>query len=134
MSSYRWASILAVAVALSGPASSGATAGQSGVTGAEPTGAPLDAIWQIQEFDFHIRTLQRYHSCSSLHQKISGILEAVDTSRFFRFKDNVVVRIRPVGENDGSIVDMRSISRVGVSDIGVNAERVRRFLADLRRG
>lgn len=63
-----------------------------------------------------------------------GIVEAVDTSRFFRFKDNVVVRVRPVTEGNGSIVDMRSISRVGVSDIGVNARRVRDFLADLRRG
>ncbi|WP_114952452.1 DUF1499 domain-containing protein [Sphingosinicella terrae] len=63
-----------------------------------------------------------------------GIVEAVDTSRFFRFKDNVVVRVRPVTDGTGSIVDMRSISRVGVSDIGVNARRVREFLADLRRG
>lgn len=72
MSSYRWASILAIAAGLSGPASSSATAGHADVSG-----APLDAIWQVQEFDFHIRTMQRYHSCSSLHQKISGILEAV---------------------------------------------------------
>jgi len=72
MSSYRWASILAIAVGLSGPASSGATAGQVG-----GAGIPLDAIWQVQEFDLHIRTQQFYHSCSSLHQKISGILEAV---------------------------------------------------------
>ena len=63
-----------------------------------------------------------------------GIMEAVDTSFFFRFKDNVVVRVRPESDGSGSIVDMRSISRVGVSDVGVNARRVRRFLADLQRG
>ena len=63
----------------------------------------------------------------------NGILEAVDTSRFFRFKDNIVVRVRPAPQGQGSIVDMRSISRVGVSDIGVNARRVRSFLADLQR-
>ena len=40
-------------------------------------GIPTNAIWRIQEFDLHIRTPQRYHSCSSLHQKISGILAAV---------------------------------------------------------
>jgi uncharacterized protein (DUF1499 family) len=64
----------------------------------------------------------------------AGVLEAVDTSFFFRFKDNIVVRVRPTYENTGSIVDMRSISRVGVSDVGVNARRVRSFLADLQRG
>ncbi len=64
----------------------------------------------------------------------AGVLEAVDTSLFFRFKDNIVVRVRPTYENTGSVVDMRSISRVGVSDVGVNARRVRSFLADLQRG
>jgi uncharacterized protein (DUF1499 family) len=63
----------------------------------------------------------------------NGIVEAVDTSFFFRFKDNVVVRVRPA-PGGGSLVDMRSISRVGVSDVGVNARRVRDFLADLQRG
>jgi hypothetical protein len=63
-----------------------------------------------------------------------GILEAVDTSFFFRFRDNVVVRVRPDSDGSGSVVDMRSISRVGVSDVGVNARRVRAFLADLQRG
>jgi uncharacterized protein (DUF1499 family) len=62
-----------------------------------------------------------------------GIMEAVDTSFFFRFKDNVIVRVRPAGEGSGSLVDMRSISRVGVSDVGVNARRVRDFLAELQR-
>jgi hypothetical protein len=62
----------------------------------------------------------------------SGIVEATATTRFFRFKDDVVVRIRPNPEKtSGSLVDMRSISRVGGSDVGVNANRIRGFLADL---
>lgn len=62
----------------------------------------------------------------------AGLLEATATSLFFRFKDDVVVRARP-GTDGGSIVDMRSISRVGGSDVGMNAKRVREFLADLSR-
>jgi uncharacterized protein (DUF1499 family) len=63
----------------------------------------------------------------------AGIVEATDTSLFFRFKDDVVVRVRPDPVRpSGSVVDVRSVSRVGVSDIGVNARRVRAFLADLR--
>lgn len=60
----------------------------------------------------------------------AGVLEATDTSTFFRFKDDVVVRVR-AAPGSGSLVDMRSISRVGGSDVGVNAKRVRAFLADL---
>ncbi len=64
----------------------------------------------------------------------SGTLEATAETLFFRFKDDVVVRVRPDPASPaGSIVDMRSISRVGGSDIGVNAERIRAFLADLRK-
>jgi uncharacterized protein (DUF1499 family) len=61
----------------------------------------------------------------------AGRLEATDTTRFFRFKDDVVIRVRATEDKTGSIVDMRSVSRVGVSDLGVNAKRVRSFLADL---
>ena len=61
-----------------------------------------------------------------------GTLEATDTTRFFRFKDDVVVRARKDPEGQGTLVDMRSISRVGGSDVGVNAKRVREFLEDLR--
>lgn len=63
----------------------------------------------------------------------AGIVEATATTLFFRFKDDVVVRVRPdPARPGGSIVDMRSISRVGGSDIGVNAARIRDFLADLQ--
>lgn len=58
-----------------------------------------------------------------------GRLEATDTTAFFGFKDDIVVRIRPEGR--GSRVDVRSASRVGLSDLGANAERIRKFLARL---
>jgi hypothetical protein len=62
----------------------------------------------------------------------SGVVEATATTRFFRFKDDIAVRIRPDPASGGSIVDMRSVSRVGTSDLGVNAGRIRAFLADLK--
>ena len=55
----------------------------------------------------------------------SGRLEATATSRLFRFVDDIVVRIRP--SQSGSIVDLRSTSRVGESDLGANAARIRAF-------
>ncbi|WP_395615225.1 DUF1499 domain-containing protein [Sphingorhabdus sp.] len=60
-----------------------------------------------------------------------GRLEATETSAFFQFKDDVILRVRPSATGAGSIVDMRSVSRVGQSDLGMNAKRVRSFLADL---
>ncbi len=57
----------------------------------------------------------------------AGIVEAVATTFWFGFKDDVVVRIRP--EGDGSVIDVRSVSRVGQSDVGANAARIERFLA-----
>ena len=59
----------------------------------------------------------------------TGRLEATDTTFFFGFKDDIVVRIRPEGA--GSRVDVRSFSSVGLSDLGANAARIRKFLAKL---
>jgi len=59
-----------------------------------------------------------------------GRLEATDTTFWYGFKDDVVVRIRPQGA--GSRVDVRSKSRVGRSDLGANAYRIRRFLSKLK--
>ena len=58
-----------------------------------------------------------------------GRIEATATTPWFGFKDDVVVRIRPEGA--GSRVDVRSVSRVGVSDVGANARRIREFLSRL---
>jgi uncharacterized protein (DUF1499 family) len=52
-------------------------------------------------------------------------------TRLFRFRDDLVVRVTP-GDDGGSTLDMRSASRVGKSDLGVNAARITDFLAGLR--
>ncbi len=59
-----------------------------------------------------------------------GRIEATDTTFWFRFTDDVVVRITP--QDGSSRVDVRSVSRVGRSDVGTNARRIRRFLHALR--
>lgn len=59
-----------------------------------------------------------------------GGFEAIAETRLFRWKDDVVLRILP-GPDGGSIVDMRSRSREGQSDLGANARRIRRFLEAL---
>ena len=59
----------------------------------------------------------------------SGRIEATDTTTWFGFKDDVVIRIRK--EDAGVALDIRSKSRVGISDVGVNAARIRGFLNEL---
>ncbi|APE30388.1 hypothetical protein BOX17_05100 [Halomonas aestuarii] len=58
-------------------------------------------------------------------------LEATDTTFWFGFKDDVVIRLSET--NDGVRVDMRSASRLGTSDVGTNAARIRAFLEALER-
>ena len=60
----------------------------------------------------------------------SGRIEATATTRWFGFKDDVVVRVGPAPE--GSRIDVRSVSRVGRSDVGTNARRIRSYLAKIR--
>ena len=59
-----------------------------------------------------------------------GRIEATDTTRWFRFKDDIVLRVTANGT--GSRVDVRSMSRLGRGDVGTNAKRVRAFLNTLR--
>jgi uncharacterized protein (DUF1499 family) len=60
----------------------------------------------------------------------SGRLEATDTTFWFGFTDDIVVRLTPWGT--GTRVDVRSVSRYGTTDTGTNARRIRRFLAALQ--
>ena len=55
-----------------------------------------------------------------------GFIEAVDTSFWFGFKDDVVVRLK--SHSNRTEIDIRSASRIGLRDFGKNAARVRRFL------
>lgn len=58
-----------------------------------------------------------------------GRIEAYDRTAWFGFVDDVVIRIRP--EGTGSRIDVRSVSRVGGGDRGLNARRIRRFVRAL---
>jgi uncharacterized protein (DUF1499 family) len=62
--------------------------------------------------------------------KAAGRIEATDTTRWFGFEDDVVVRLTPWGA--GTRVDVRSVSRLGRGDVGTNASRIRRYLQALQ--
>ncbi|WP_077286454.1 DUF1499 domain-containing protein [Cognaticolwellia aestuarii] len=57
-----------------------------------------------------------------------GIIEAVDTTLLWAFKDDVVIRIQAT--TSGSKIDLRSISRIGGTDLGANAKRVETFISN----
>lgn len=61
----------------------------------------------------------------------AGRIEATDTTLLFGFKDDIIIRIADDGP-DRTLVDMRSVSRVGLSDLGKNAARIDAYLADLK--
>ncbi len=72
-----------------------------------------------------------------------GAIEATDTSLLMGFKDDIVIRVREGKQSPRKrgrskrirnrvYVDVRSVSRLGRSDLGVNARRIKAFLADLK--
>ena len=56
----------------------------------------------------------------------TGLIEATATTFWFGFRDDVAIRVRR--EDDETVVDLRSASRVGGHDLGANAERIRAFV------
>jgi uncharacterized protein (DUF1499 family) len=56
----------------------------------------------------------------------AGRIEATARTFWFGFRDDVVIRLTPV--DDRTVLDVRSLSRVGGSDVGTNAKRVRKYL------
>lgn len=71
--------------------------------------------WKIQEF-----------------KESEGFIHAEFTSPWYGFTDDILIRVSGV-EGDGSRLDIRSVSRVGLSDLGANASRIKRFLEDLEK-
>jgi uncharacterized protein (DUF1499 family) len=59
-----------------------------------------------------------------------GRIEATATTFWFGFKDDIVVRL--AAEGTGSRVDVRSLSRIGSSDVGANAQRIRAYLQKVK--
>jgi uncharacterized protein DUF1499 len=59
-----------------------------------------------------------------------GRIEATDTTFWFGFIDDIVIRIVPAGNR--TMIDIRSVSRVGKSDVGTNARRIREYLKRMR--
>ena len=56
-------------------------------------------------------------------------LEGVATSQLFRFKDDFVILVEAAPNGAGSIVEMRSKSRDGKGDLGVNYNRIKSFFS-----
>ena len=62
--------------------------------------------------------------------KTKGHIEATATTALFGFKDDVVIRLS--GAKGGTKIDMRSASRVGLSDLGANAARIEAYFTKLQ--
>ncbi|MCB0349791.1 MAG: DUF1499 domain-containing protein [Bdellovibrionales bacterium] len=58
-------------------------------------------------------------------------VEATATTRLMRFKDDIVIEVRPGEDENSSTVHMRSKSRLGKSDLGKNASRIKEFFKSL---
>jgi uncharacterized protein (DUF1499 family) len=89
----------------------------------------LLAIPKAQAFDRALETARKLGWLIVDASPGEGRIEATDTTFWFGFKDDVVVRV--TAAPGGSRVDVRSESRVGLSDVGTNAARIRSFLGKL---
>ncbi len=59
----------------------------------------------------------------------NSIIEATQTTTLWQFKDDIVIRIRANAQTpDTTDIDLRSVSRIGRSDLGANANRIQRFI------
>lgn len=82
-----------------------------------------------EAFDAALATANEFGWEIQRADQASGEIEATKTSFWFGFKDDISIRLR--AEQGGTRVDVRSVSRVGRSDLGANAHRIRRYLQAL---
>jgi uncharacterized protein (DUF1499 family) len=93
-------------------------------------GPLLTAASPDQTFDKALSVAKRMGWIIIDANKTEGRIEAVATTFWFGFKDNIVIRITKTDAE--TRVDIRSVSRVGVSDLGTNAGRIRGFLREMK--
>lgn len=82
-------------------------------------------------FNQALDAAKRLHWEIAAADPVAGRIEATDTTFWYGFKDDIVIRI--TAQPEGSRVDIRSVSRVGRSDVGANAARIRAFFKALER-
>ncbi len=95
---------------------------------------PMMAPGSVPDTAERVRTVLKRMNIEILDETDGAdewIFEGVHTTLWFGFKDDFVVRLR----NEGAMtrVDVRSKSRIGGSDIGMNARRTRDFMARLEK-
>ena len=83
----------------------------------KPTQAFETAVTLVQQLGWKLVSKEQTESGTAI--------EATDTTLLYGFKDDIVIRIQSARE--GSRLDLRSASRIGLSDLGKNAERIRKF-------
>lgn len=83
-----------------------------------------------QVFEQAVALVKKHGWEIALVSAANGRIEATDSTFIMGFKDDVVIRVQTEGNQ--TRVDMRSVSRVGKGDLGVNAERIRSFLSALK--
>ena len=98
----------------------------------EATNETADSAMAEQDVDAEEQTAEGGEDRSLLTtpEPVVGYVEATDTSSTFRFVDDIVIRVTgPDGADAAhSMIDLRSRSRVGRSDLGANAARIRAFV------
>ena len=104
----------------------------------------VDELAEIQQAAYpEIKTLYTPLSKSDAHDRalvvaealgweivdqnaVAGIIEATATTALWNFKDDIVIRVSDEGNQVA--IDLRSVSRVGQSDLGANAKRIKKFM------
>jgi uncharacterized protein (DUF1499 family) len=66
------------------------------------------------------------------HDPARHTVEGIATSTLFQFKDDFVIQVRPAGDGNDSLVEMRSKSRDGKGDLGANYNRIESFFEALQ--
>jgi uncharacterized protein (DUF1499 family) len=88
------------------------------------------AVPAYRAFDAALATAQELGWEITRADRLAGEIDAVDTTRIFRFKDNITITIKP-GTGENCTVYVHSRSNVGQGDFGTNARRIKRFQAEL---